>query len=46
MNKSKICFITCVNNERAYEECLFYISNLNIPNGIEVETISLRDSIV
>lgn len=44
MNKSKICFITCVNDERAYEECLFYISNLNIPNGIEVETISLRDS--
>ena len=29
MNNKKFCFITCVNNEEFYSECLYYINNLN-----------------
>lgn len=43
-DNKKICFITCVNNRRMYKECLFYISRLIIPEGIEIETISIEDA--
>lgn len=33
----KICFITCVNNERQYKECCYYIDNLVVPEGYEIE---------
>lgn len=41
-NKNKVCFITAVNDEVKYEECKFYINNLEIPEGIEIESISIR----
>lgn len=44
MDNKKICFITAVNNERAYEECLFYIKNLDIPEGYDIEAIAIRNS--
>lgn len=44
MNSKKICFITAVNDERVYEECLFYIKNLKIPEDYEVEAIGIRDA--
>ena len=44
MNEKKICFISAVNNEIEYEECLFYINNINIPEGYEIETIAIRNS--
>ena len=37
----KICFITCVNNERQYQECCYYIDNLVVPEGYEIEKKSL-----
>ena len=37
----KICFITCVNNERQYKECCHYIDNLVVPEGYEIEKKSL-----
>ena len=40
----KICFITCVNNDRMYRECLFYINNLIVPEGTTVDTISIREA--
>lgn len=43
MVDNKICFITCVNNERVYEESLIYIKNLNIPEGFVVEYRALRN---
>lgn len=43
MNNEKICFITCVSDERAYQECIFYIEHLNIPSGFSVETIGIRN---
>lgn len=42
MNNEKICFITCVNDERLYEECLVYINSLDIPKNFNIETIALR----
>lgn len=44
MDKKSICFITAVNDELAYDECLFYIKQLNIPEGYSIEAIGIRDS--
>lgn len=44
MNNKKICFITCVNDDELYEECLIYINNLNIPKGYEIDTISIKEA--
>lgn len=44
MNEKKICFISCVNNERQYEENLIYLDKLNIPDGYEVEKIAIRNA--
>lgn len=43
MDSTKLCFITCVSNERSYEECVFYINHLNIPSGFSIEILGLRD---
>ncbi len=43
MDDKKICFITCVTKERTYQECVFYIKNLNIPDGIKVEIMAVRN---
>lgn len=45
MNSQKICFITCVNNDEAYQECLLYIHNLDIPQGYSVETIAVKEAV-
>lgn len=39
MNTNKICFITCVNDERVYKESLLYINHLDVPAGVEVQII-------
>ncbi len=38
----KISFITCVNDERQYQECCYYIDNLVVPEGYEIEKIAVR----
>ncbi len=40
----KISFITCVNDERAYEECLYYINRLIIPDACQVETLEVTEA--
>ncbi|WP_219642359.1 glycosyltransferase family protein [Cohnella sp. CFH 77786] len=44
MNDRKICFITCVNDELQYEECLYYIGALDIPEGYQIDTIAIRNA--
>lgn len=44
MNDKKICFITCVNNDRQYEECLLHINSLKILEGYEIECISIKEA--
>lgn len=43
-DNKKICFISCVNNDVFYGECLKYIQNLIVPEGYTVETISIKDA--
>ncbi len=41
-NPGKICFITCVNDEEWYSECLLYLRNLRLPEGMEAEYLGIR----
>ncbi len=43
-NNKKICFIICVNNDQYEQECINYISRLNIPDGYEIEQLSVREA--
>lgn len=44
MNDKKFCFISCVNDNDYYEECLYYINKLNVPKGYEIEVLSIEQS--
>lgn len=44
MNERKICFIACVNNDKYEREMLTYINHLEVPEGYEVEYLSIRDA--
>jgi hypothetical protein len=39
-----ISFITCVNDERSYEECCYYIDHLIVPEGYKIEKIPIYDA--
>ncbi len=41
-NPKKICFITCVNDEEWYSECLLYLRHLRLPAGMEAEYLGIR----
>ena len=41
-NSQKIAFITCVNDEEWYSECLLYLRHLELPEGMEAEYIGIR----
>ena len=43
-NDKKICFISCINDEVQYEECLKYIDNLKIPEGYSIENVSIQEA--
>ena len=43
-NQNSIAFITCVNNEDWYSECLLYLKYLNVPDGMTVEYIPIREA--
>lgn len=40
----KFAFILCVNDELYFKECQYYIQQLDIPTGYEVEIIEVRDA--
>lgn len=44
MNEKKICFVIAVNNEILYSDCEFYIKNLELPLGFEVEILPIRNA--
>lgn len=44
MNTERIAFIICVNDEKSYEECVFYINRLWVPDGYEVEIFAIREA--
>lgn len=44
MDNKKICFITCVSDDKIYEKCLSYINDLNKFNDYTVDVLAIRDS--
>ena len=45
MNANKICFLSCVNNEELYQQCLLAIHSLAVPAGYEVETLAIKSAV-
>lgn len=41
INDKKICFIMCTNDKQYEQECLKYISHLQIPRGYELDYLSV-----
>lgn len=40
-NEKKICFIICTNDEKQLNECLLYLSQLDVPLGYETEVLTI-----
>lgn len=44
MNDKMFCFIICSNNRLYTEECLYYINHLNIPDGYQIDVLTIEDA--
>lgn len=44
-NNHKICFIICTNDEQQLQECLLYLSLLEVPAGYEIEVLTIKDAV-
>lgn len=44
MNENKLVFIICSNNQLYYEECVWYINNLHLPDGYEMDIICITEA--
>lgn len=44
VDDKKFCFIICSNNDDYLKECLYYIKKLYIPEGYDIEVLSIVDS--
>ena len=44
MDEKKIAIILCVNNDTYFEECLYYLNKLTIPEGYQVDLYDVRDA--
>lgn len=44
MNTHKFCFIICTNNDIYLEECIHYINHLVVPDGYEIDLITISDA--
>lgn len=44
MNDRMFCFIICSNNQLYMQECLYYINHLNVPEGYEVDVLTIEDA--
>ncbi|SFB94783.1 glycosyltransferase family protein [Butyrivibrio sp. YAB3001] len=40
----KICFVSCVNDDFIYSECLYYIKRLIVPDGCSIDTLAVYDA--
>lgn len=41
-NCNKFCFVICTNNEQYLNECLLYIDLLEVPEGYEIELLTIE----
>lgn len=44
MNSKKFCFIICASNDLMLGECIHYINHLNIPEGYELDLLTVADA--
>ena len=44
MNDRMFCFIICSNDQIYAQECLYYINQLNVPEGYEVDVLTIEDA--
>ena len=44
MNEYKFCFIICTNNNLYLDECIHYLKHLVIPEGYELDLISITEA--
>ena len=44
MNNKKISFIICANDELYVQECVFYINELIVPEGYEVDLLTIAEA--
>ena len=42
--KQKVCFIICSNDELYTAECIYYINHLLIPEGYQIEVLTVEDA--
>lgn len=45
MDSNKFCFIICANNPVLLEECIHYIQHLIIPDGYEIDLLTIGDAV-
>lgn len=45
MNDHKFCFIICTNHELLLQEAVHYINHLHIPDGYEIDLLTIADAI-
>ncbi len=45
VDENKFCFIICVNDDLFFNECVQYIQWLEVPKGVEVELLEIRDAV-
>lgn len=44
MNTKQFAFIICTNNEQYYDECVRYIQDLYVPEGYDIDIISIKEA--
>lgn len=44
MDDKKICFIMCTNDEFYAEECMFFINNLEVPDGYSIDILTVVEA--
>lgn len=44
MNTKQFAFIICTNNEQYYNECVRYIQDLYVPEGYDIDIISIKEA--
>lgn len=44
MNNKRFCFIICTNSELMLDECLHYLNHLIIPQGYEIDLLTIQDA--
>lgn len=45
MDEHKLAIILCVNDERYYEECLYYIESQHLPEDMQIEIFPITDAL-